>query len=105
MEEGITDWHYEMIFSENFFTIDSGSIEIRKIKFVDFQINKIVIELLKGQVKHLDKNGEVVRVSKFGKNHFEASLVYRIDLEGQIKKKIGQEMTKNDIWLNYTKET
>lgn len=76
-----------------------------KNKFVDFQINKIVIELLKGQVKHLDKNGEVVRVSKFGKNHFEAPLVYRIDLEGQIKKKIGQEMTKNDIWLNYTKET
>ena len=32
MEVGITDWHYEMIFSENFFTIDSGSIETRKIK-------------------------------------------------------------------------
>ena len=31
MEEGITDWHYEMIFSENFFTIDAGSIEIRKL--------------------------------------------------------------------------
>jgi len=73
MEEGITDWHYEMIFSENFFTIDSG------------------------QVKHLDKNGEVVRVSKFGKNHIEAPLVYKLDLEEQIKKKIGQEMAKNDI--------
>ena len=72
---------------------------IAKIKLIGGFSNKIVIKLLKGQVKHLDKNGEVVRVSKFGKNHIEAPLVYKLDLEEQIKKKIGQEMAKNDIWL------